>query len=226
MAALRRERESSNPSEVSPDIHHNITHHWRWHLCHNDHGPVQWWQWQCSTFHSDCQINITRSVHSALFVAWLDLEPGHKWEYTNRNSTSVKCVAAPGRVKPKSQQARGRERNAECDPSWAHHYYGQGTHDTAGIIVKTVTRLSTSEFRSTNPHFLHCLTLVCPVSTQPSLSLPNCWDRNQPPAAQWLTFMLSNKPGSCTSSNTIFHQLFGLKQLAKRTFMPFGKLVI
>ncbi len=75
MAALRRE--SSNPSEVSPDIHHNITHHWRWHLCHNDHGPVQWWQWQCSTFHSDCQINITRPVHSALFVAWLDLEPGH-----------------------------------------------------------------------------------------------------------------------------------------------------
>lgn len=100
----------------------------------------------------------------------------------------------------------GRERNAECDPSWAHHYYGQGTHDTASIRVKTVTRLSPSEFRSTNTHFLQCFTLVCPVSTQPSLSLPNCWDRNQPP--QWLTFMLSNKPGSCTSSNTNLHQLF------------------
>lgn len=84
----------------------------------------------------DCQINITRPVHSALFVAWLDLESGHKWEYRDRNSTSVKCVAAPGRVKPKSQQARGRMRNAECDPSWDHHYYGQGTHDTASTIYK------------------------------------------------------------------------------------------
>ena len=84
----------------------------------------------------DCQINITRPVHSALFVAWLDLESGHKWEYRDRNSTSVKCVAAPGRVKPKSQQARGRERNDECDPSWAHHYCGQGTHDTASTIYK------------------------------------------------------------------------------------------
>ena len=26
------------------------------------------------------------------------------------------------------------ERNAECDPSWADHYYGQGTHDTAASM--------------------------------------------------------------------------------------------
>ena len=26
------------------------------------------------------------------------------------------------------------ERNAECDPSWADHYYDQGTHDTAASM--------------------------------------------------------------------------------------------
>ena len=100
-------RESSDPSEARPDIHHNI-------ITDSDicvtmiTAPSSDDNAQLFTL-LDCQINITRPVHSALFVAWLDLESGHKWEYRDRNSTSVKCVAAPGRVKPKSQQARGRE---------------------------------------------------------------------------------------------------------------------
>ena len=68
-------------------------------------------------------------------LIWSGVGTQHKWEYRDRNSTSVKCVAFKARVKPKSQQARGeRGMNAECDPSWADHYYGQGTHDTAASM--------------------------------------------------------------------------------------------
>ena len=103
-------------------------------------------------------------------LAWSEVGPQYKREYSHRNSTSVKCVASRARVKPKSQQARGRERNAECDPSWADHYYGQGTHDTAASMWKQ-SQVSIQESSAPLTLTSSPASLSCPVSTQPSLSL-------------------------------------------------------
>ena len=105
-------------------------------------------------------------------LAWSGVGTQHKWEYRDRYSTSVKCVAFKARVKPKSQQARGRE---EC---WVWSQLGSsllwpGDPWHGSINVKTVSSLNLSIQESSAPLTLtsSCASLWCPVSTQPSLSL-------------------------------------------------------
>ena len=128
-------RESSDPSEARPDIHHNITD-----------SDI------CDTMITAPSGDDSDNDNAQLFTLTvksisqgrstpLCLWPGLIW---SGDTTQVGIqrqklhICEMCRIQSQGEAqistGEGRERNAECDPSWADHYYGQGTHDTAASM--------------------------------------------------------------------------------------------
>ena len=106
-------------------------------------------------------------------LAWSGVGTQHKWEYRDRNSTSVKCVAFKARVKPKSQQARGERGMLSVTPAGLIIIMARGPMTRQHQCENSLKSqsLNPREFRSTNAHFLLCFTLVSSVHPTLPLSL-------------------------------------------------------